>query len=90
MLATAETFGAMTRAVLALSEQVCGGRLVMAHEGGYSETYVPFCGHAVIAAMAGSQIEAPDPSAAIFAARQPGAAFDRFVLGEIEAMAHSL
>jgi acetoin utilization deacetylase AcuC-like enzyme len=33
----------------------------MIHEGGYAEGYVPFCGHAVIQALAGSQISVPDP-----------------------------
>ena len=27
---------------------------MMAHEGGYSEVYVPFCGHAVLQEMSGS------------------------------------
>ena len=51
----------------------------MAHEGGYSETYVPFCGHAVLAQMSGSAVQAPDPMAASFEKRQPGPAFDRFL-----------
>ncbi|WP_093993007.1 class II histone deacetylase [Flavimaricola marinus] len=79
MLATVETFRAMTAQVMALADEVCNGRLVMVHEGGYSETYVPFCGHAVLAEMAGSSIDAPDPLASTFAARQPGADFDAFV-----------
>ncbi|SFI87760.1 class II histone deacetylase [Jannaschia pohangensis] len=86
MLATAETFRAMTRMVMDLADDICGGRLVMAHEGGYSEVYVPFCGHAVIAEMAGGAITAPDPFAAIFDKRQPGAAFDRFASGLIGEM----
>ncbi len=90
MLATAETFAAMTRQVMALAEDICGGRLAMAHEGGYSETYVPFCGHAVLAEMANSTVSAPDPSAAAFAARQPGPAFDRFFDGLLEEMRAAL
>jgi acetoin utilization deacetylase AcuC-like enzyme len=87
MLATAETFRAMTRAVLDLADEVCGGRVAMAHEGGYSKVYVPFCGHAVIAEMAGSTVTAPDPFAEAFAHRQPGPAFDAFASGLIDAMA---
>ncbi|MBT0958200.1 class II histone deacetylase [Alphaproteobacteria bacterium KMM 3653] len=79
MLATAETFSAMTRQVMAAAEALCGGRLMMAHEGGYSEVYVPFCGHAVLQEMAGSETSAGDPLGATFAARQPGAVFDGFV-----------
>ncbi|MEZ5666547.1 MAG: class II histone deacetylase [Alphaproteobacteria bacterium] len=70
-LASAETFGAMTRRLLALCDEICDGRLAMAHEGGYAEVHVPFCGHAVIAAMAGSAIEAPDPLGPRLAYQQP-------------------
>ena len=87
MLATAETFGAMTARVMALADEVCGGRVVMAHEGGYSEVYVPFCGHAVIATMAASGIAAPDPFAETFRRRQPSGGFDRFAMGLIDDMA---
>ncbi|MCI2400368.1 class II histone deacetylase [Aliiroseovarius subalbicans] len=71
MLATADTFRQMTRMVTDLAGELCDGRLMMAHEGGYSEVYVPFCGHAVLEEMSGSDITAPDPLADIFAARQP-------------------
>lgn len=71
MLATAETFRWMTEAVMDAADRLCDGRLVQVHEGGYSEVYVPFCGHAVIATMAGSDITAPDPLSETFAARQP-------------------
>lgn len=79
MLATAETFAMMTLQVLALADQVCAGKLVMVHEGGYSETYVPFCGHNVLQEMSGSQINAPDPFAEVFPLRQPDARFDAFL-----------
>lgn len=61
MLATSETFAQMTRRMIDVADQTCGGRLVFLHEGGYSEVHVPFCGHAVIAELAGSQITAADP-----------------------------
>tara|TARA_Y100000588_G_scaffold26068_1_gene25701 strand:+ start:639 stop:1751 length:1113 start_codon:yes stop_codon:yes gene_type:complete len=61
MLAAVETFREMTERVMAFADEFCEGRLVMAHEGGYSEVYVPFCGHAVIQTLAGSSITAPDP-----------------------------
>lgn len=72
MLATAETFRLMTRAVMAAADRLCGGRLVLVHEGGYSETYVPFCGHAVIEELSGSAARIPDPLAETLARRQPG------------------
>lgn len=88
MLATADTFRQMTRMTRQAAESLCGGRLLCVHEGGYSEAYVPFCGHAVIAELAQSAIDAPDPLAAVLAARQPDARFDAFVtawLDDLEA-----
>jgi acetoin utilization deacetylase AcuC-like enzyme len=73
MLATADTFRQMTRRIMAAADDLCGGRLVLVHEGGYSEVYVPFCGHAVLEELSGSAITAPDPLAEVFSARQPNA-----------------
>ncbi len=84
MLATAETFQIMTRHVMELADDLCDGRLMMAHEGGYSEVYVPFCGHHVLAEMAGSTITAPDPFGEVFPLRQPSEAFDRFVQSQLD------
>ena len=36
-----------------VAAEVCGGRLLMSHEGGYSSFYVPYCGLAVIEQMSG-------------------------------------
>ncbi|NBT40029.1 MAG: class II histone deacetylase [Alphaproteobacteria bacterium] len=88
-LATAETFARMTAMVMDVAEQVCNGRLVMVHEGGYSEAHVPFCGHAVISQLAKSSIDVPDPLAETLRLRQPDPRFDRFVdtwLDDIEAV----
>lgn len=90
MLAHMGTYAAMTRQVLALADAVCGGRLMMTHEGGYSEVYVPFCGHAVLATMAGSDVVAPDPFGDVFHLRQPDAAFDRFLDGLLDDMVSAL
>ncbi|WP_296423789.1 class II histone deacetylase [Yoonia sp.] len=90
MLATADTFGAMTARVMTLAADVCDRRLVMVHEGGYSETYVPFCGHNVLQEMSGSPINAPDPFAAVFPLRQPDARFDAYLDGVIADMEAAL
>ncbi|MEM6408505.1 MAG: class II histone deacetylase [Pseudomonadota bacterium] len=74
MLATQETFRMMTAQVMEAADDLCDGRLMMAHEGGYSETYVPFCGHAVLAEMSGSPVIAPDPFGETFTLRQPSEA----------------
>jgi acetoin utilization deacetylase AcuC-like enzyme len=52
-MATTATFRLMTRSILALADELCGGRVAMMQEGGYSPQYVPFCGAAVIAELAG-------------------------------------
>jgi acetoin utilization deacetylase AcuC-like enzyme len=90
MMATADTFRQMTLKVMRLADEVCEGRVMMAHEGGYSEVYVPFCGHAVLEAMSGSNIVAPDPMAPLNVIRQPGLPHQRFVSGEIAQMREAL
>ncbi len=90
MLASVDTFRQMTRQVLDIAGDICDGKLVMAHEGGYSEVYVPFCGHAVLQEMSGSPIDAPDPFADALIQRQPSKRFDQFVDGWIADMAAAL
>ncbi len=90
MLATTDTFREMTLATMAVAHDVCGGRLAMAHEGGYSEVHVPFCGHAVLEEMAASTITAPDPFLDTLRLRQPAARFDRYVETLISEMAAEL
>jgi acetoin utilization deacetylase AcuC-like enzyme len=86
MLCTAETFGAMTAQMMGAAQDLCDGRLVLVHEGGYSEAYVPFCGHRVLEVLSGSDKIAADPMADTVAARQPNARFDGFVSGLIGEM----
>jgi len=90
MLATHDTFAMMTDQVMALADELCGGKLMMSHEGGYSENYVPFCGHAVLQRMSGSSIEAADPFDGVFDLRQPDAAFDTYLTGILQGFAQSL
>ena len=71
MLATADTFRQMTRRMMDAATRLCGDRLALVHEGGYSEVYVPFCGHAVLEELSGSSVAAPDPYADSFLGRQP-------------------
>jgi acetoin utilization deacetylase AcuC-like enzyme len=61
----------MTDRMMDVAGETCGGRLVFLHEGGYSEVHVPFCGHAVIAKLAGSRILAPDPLSVRLNFQQP-------------------
>jgi acetoin utilization deacetylase AcuC-like enzyme len=84
MLCTAETFRLMTRQLMQAASDLCGGKLVLVHEGGYSEVYVPFCGHAVLEELSAAPVSAADPLAATLEKRQPDARFDAFVRDWIE------
>jgi acetoin utilization deacetylase AcuC-like enzyme len=43
-----------------LAEEVCGGRLVMLQEGGYSAAYVPYCTVAAIEPLLGVDLGITD------------------------------
>ncbi len=74
MMCSPETYKLMTRQVM----EITNGRMVAAHEGGYSELYVPFCGHAMLEEMSGSKIRAEDPLHARITGQQPDAYADAF------------
>jgi acetoin utilization deacetylase AcuC-like enzyme len=61
MLLTSEDFRALTRITREAAQELCGGRLVLCHEGGYAPVYVPFCGLAVIEELAGCVSAVQDP-----------------------------
>jgi len=84
MLATAETFHQLTEMAKETAADLCDGKIVLVHEGGYSEVYVPFCGHAVLQALSGSLITAPDPLKETLDARQPNSDFQRYFSGVID------
>ncbi|MGH4006826.1 MAG: class II histone deacetylase [Pseudonocardiaceae bacterium] len=69
MAVTAAGYGAIAADLVDLAGEVCGGRLVLVHEGGYSPIYVPYCGLAVLEAMSGHPTGVGDPYAATFAGR---------------------
>ncbi len=60
MLAS-EDFRWMTRQVMAVADKHCSGRIVATHEGGYSATYVPYCGLAVVEELSGASNQFEDP-----------------------------
>ena len=61
MMAYSETYRLMTRLLIEAADDLCGGRLVLSHEGGYAPTYVPFCGLAVMEELAGVKTAVNDP-----------------------------
>lgn len=66
-----ESYRWMTEQMMAAAEKLCGGKLVIVHEGGYSEAYVPFCGLAVIETLAGCRTAVEDPLLDFIKAQQP-------------------
>jgi acetoin utilization deacetylase AcuC-like enzyme len=61
MAVTARGFRDMTRVMLDIADEVCAGRLMMTHEGGYSPTYVPLCGVSVLSEMSGVPVDVIHP-----------------------------
>ena len=61
MMLNSECYRRLAARMVTLAAETCGGRLVMTHEGGYSEGYVPFCGHAVIETLANHRTDVVDP-----------------------------
>lgn len=51
MSVTTRGYRQMTERLLAIAGEVSGGRLVVAQEGGYSETYAPYCSAAIAEAL---------------------------------------
>lgn len=88
MLAHSGTFKALTLQTMALADRFCQGRLVLVHEGGYAESCVPFCGHAVMEALSGETSDVQDPMLEILEAWQPNArlvALQRQLIDEMAA-----
>jgi len=61
MMCHSGTYRAMAASTVQLARNLCGGRLVVCQEGGYSPTYSPFCALAVIETMAGLNSNVFDP-----------------------------
>ena len=68
MMMTSDGYRKLTQVMLSVAREVCGGRLVACHEGGYSAAYVPYCGLAILEEMAGVRTGLEDPLLALLAA----------------------
>ena len=51
----------MTRLIMQAANDLCGGKLMINHEGGYSDFYVPLCGMAVMEELTGINTAVRDP-----------------------------
>jgi acetoin utilization deacetylase AcuC-like enzyme len=68
MMMTSDGYRKLAQSVLAVAHDVCGGRLVACHEGGYSPAYVPYCGLAILEEMSGFRTGLKDPLLDLLAA----------------------
>jgi acetoin utilization deacetylase AcuC-like enzyme len=68
MMMTSDGYRQLTRIMLQSARDVCGGRLVACHEGGYSPAYVPFCGLAIMEELASTRTAVEDPLLALLGA----------------------
>ena len=66
MMIHSETYREMTRMLMGAADELCGGRLMMSHEGGYSAAYVPYCGLAVMEQLSGIKTHIDDPFLPVF------------------------
>lgn len=85
-----DSYRAMTSSMVEAAERLCEGRLVIVHEGGYSETYVPFCGHAVIEALSGETSDVVDPLLSMALLWQPEERFNALQFQILEDLALDL
>ncbi len=83
MMCTAETYRLMTRRLMELSN----GKIVAVHEGGYSELYVPFCGHAMLEEMSGSSVVIDDPLGERLKGSQPDEAAQKYFSSRVGELA---
>ncbi len=61
MMVHSDGYRELTRKLMAVADEICGGRLAFLHEGGYSRWTVPYFGLAVIEELSGIPTEVVDP-----------------------------
>lgn len=71
MMLHSGSYREMTRMLMEAADEICGGRLAMIHEGGYSAAVVPFAGLAILEQLSGRATDIVDPFLA-GASRLPG------------------
>ncbi len=85
-----DSFRAMTKRMVHVADELCSGRLAVIHEGGYSEAYVPFCGMAILEALAAKRSAVIDPELWFIEAQQPNERMQTFHLELVEEMRETL
>jgi len=66
MMLTSRAYGELTQGLMTVADRLCDGRLVVEHEGGYSEELTPFCGLAVVEALSGIETDCKDTILQLF------------------------
>lgn len=61
MMLSSDAYRYMTQQLVDVADRFCPGRLLFAHEGGYSKDYVPYCGLAVVETLSGMKTACEDP-----------------------------
>lgn len=61
MMLHSEGYRRLTRKIMKIADELCGGRLVFTHEGGYNRTNLPFYGLAVMEELSGIKTDVVDP-----------------------------
>ncbi|WP_175724153.1 class II histone deacetylase [Burkholderia ambifaria] len=87
MQLTPDAFRFLARQARQLAARHTGGKLVLVHEGGYSEACVPFCGLALLEELTGHKTHAVDPLSGFLSLMQPGRRFDELQRELIDEMA---
>ncbi len=62
MMLFEDSYKAMTERLMTVADEVCQGRLVFTHEGGYNPKTTPFLGLAVIETLAGAETGIQSPN----------------------------
>ncbi len=66
MMMHSQGYKVLTQKLMQVADQICNGRIVMCHEGGYNPATVPFCGLAVLEALSGIDTGVVDPFQELF------------------------
>lgn len=66
MMMHSDGYRSLTRKLMKAADELCGGRLVMCHEGGYNAPTVPFYALAVIETLSGVATGVSDPFLPLF------------------------
>ena len=61
MMITSNCYRRLTTILMNAADELCQGRLLLSHEGGYSAAYVPYCGLAVMETLSGRGTPVEDP-----------------------------